>query len=624
MPLPTPQVTGSDILSYHGDPGLAAGAGTGLMPITVNPLAGVDSTLDKIQDQNHKEALMDYQQKIQQQEDLRKMLSQTGGSIFNMADPATGKNMSLSLLPQDQEVADAQKQDIHKLVVAHPSNFMFRPEWDQLNDKYNETVNEAQRRSFAYGQYNQQMAQETDPEEQANIKNWRDQHLNVPLGSGVIPEPYLMKSPINPNDWVDPAILKDKKNFDTEVSNHLDDKGNLVEVTKSSLNPAYTDFRASLIPGSKGYQGAVRLGGKYINLIQNNPAALEQQNAKIDEVNKAWGYAPGSPHYVPHIGDFKTDPSGKQSINLNTTDPATIAYVHMMEKLPLPEVTSIIKKNAQDITKEDLQNQQTQVNTAHTQKIIDQMDARLAIDKQKADEGKDKMSKEDYAEKLANIDAQTKTQTVMRNFQQFHNDANFKTVAPVNEANPTEYKDIKELGGFDAKGFQAIKIPFTQDLKAMGGEPNTSTTPSGEKNIAGSQNPVGQIYLKSPTGNMADDRIAYKYQEGKGEHITYRYKIVDAPQAISGLISDSENYKGDKTTQQSVARKFYEDHFGSNPQPAEATQPAPAAPGNVAPKERPANVPAAAVRKSSSTGTIWVDKANKKFYDENGAEVKIK
>lgn len=354
MPVQAPYTTGNDILSYRGDPGLAAGAGTGLSPITVNPLAGLDTTLDRIQEQNHREALLDYQQKLQRQEDLRKMLSETGGSVFNMKSPQTGQNMSFTPLPEDAKVLNQKALEQRKLIIANPDNYWFNEDYQKNNLDLNQLTSEAGMRATAYGQYNQDLLKSNDPDEQTDIKNLRDSEIHGhKLGEGYMPEPFLPKPVINEGNLIDAKALADENNWNPKEYIYYED-GNEIRSKISTLSPNVGDFRQTLTPGSKGYTDAVQMSKSYLKTIATNPQFVQSQNQQIDALNKAYGYTnaqgqPVNPHYIPHIADIVTQQDGTPRVRVNTADAATVAYALMMERHGTPKTGSKVDTDAGDI-----------------------------------------------------------------------------------------------------------------------------------------------------------------------------------------------------------------------------------------------------------------------------------
>lgn len=300
--------TGSDILSYHGDPGLAAGTNPGgSLPWGNNDVTqGMSSALDKIQEVNAQKSLIDYKRKLQSQDDLAKMLSETGGSVFNMKG-ANGQNVSFSPLPDDQKVLTDKAHDLRKMILDNPDNYMFNQDYLDKKNEYSQLANHAGLRATAYNNYNLDAQKSDDPQERNQIKNWQKQEVtDHKLTEGYTPEPWLatIKStdPIG-KEWED---QKKWQEFGTKIDNRQDADGNPV------------DFEVKTIGKPNSLFTSIANGTDYVNLKNSttnynlwkqlpearDPNAILQMDQKIKQYATARGIQPYYPATVDQQGNI--------------------------------------------------------------------------------------------------------------------------------------------------------------------------------------------------------------------------------------------------------------------------------------------------------------------------------
>ncbi len=291
MPEPQPQVSGSDILNYHGDAGLASGAGNGgILPQQGDPFAGISSALDQVNAHNAQMAVYRYHQRIKDQENLANTLSQTGGSVFNMKG-ANGQNMSFTPLPDDQSVLDEKAAELRKIILAKPDSYEFNRGYLDKKAEYDSLIKHAGVRSYAHSNFNTQGAQTNDPDERNEIQQQRDAEITGhKLTDYHLPEPHLPKlqsvDVINPKDWQDKKKLQV---YGTEIKN-ID--GTDYEVKKLGI-PAkvimapLTDVTTAGIANSKN-----ALATWLQRPESRDPAYVNAMNAQIDKKAAEMGVQP--------------------------------------------------------------------------------------------------------------------------------------------------------------------------------------------------------------------------------------------------------------------------------------------------------------------------------------------
>lgn len=484
--------TGSDILSYTGNAGLAAGAGTGLMPFQVNPLAGVDSALDKIQTTNQQKALIDYRQKQQNQEDLAKMLAETGGSVFNMKN-ASGQNVSFTPLPQDQQVLTQKAHDLRHMILENPDNYQFNEDYLDKRKEFDNLTNHAGIRAMAHSAFNQDAAKTNDLDERNNIAAIRKNEIdNHNLDEYHMPEPYLPKLTSDPEKFISSKDAQNEKNKSSyNVGSDKDANGNLIYKSMDGLNDNTLDFRGKIYPGSPAFPDAVNYTRDYLQRIATDPSAVIQHNNNVDAINRARGYVnadgvPVNQHYIPHIADVVTDPAtGQPKVVVKNTNPADVAYSLMGEEYGSLQESKEIKKSAQDIAKEDIGitniKNEMQRRNAETAKGI----ADSAEKKREFDNPHEKSTP-------AAIKEQQDRQAAVSAYQQVHKvfDDGFSGKQPVAKAypsfwnkygiNPSEYNFYPDITQKAADAFVGVPHPL---------ETTTSVGENNDKTVKKNQSP---------------------------------------------------------------------------------------------------------------------------------------
>lgn len=384
------QVSGNGILSYTGNAGLAAGANNGaILPEQGNPYAGLQNTLDRINEQQARMNILKYQQHVKDQEDLAQALSETGNSVFNMRGP-NGQNMSFQPLPDDQKKLEAKAAEIRKSVLSNTSGFRFDPAYYDKVAEFNRMRNHAGIRSVAYNNYNTAAAGTNDPNERQSIMSTRQAEvLNKDLEEYHQPEPHLPHFTYNPDNFISPKEAANDKNQNVyEVASGKDAAGNLIHTSMAGLSDNMLDFRARVYKDSKNHADAANLATNYLHGIVSDPNAVMEHNRNIDAINRQRGYVdengnPKSPHYIPHVADVITGPNGETQVRVNTQNPVDIAYSVMAEKYGALQPSKEIKKDAFELQKEAIAEEKTALDMEKTRKQMEGIDADIAEKKAK-------------------------------------------------------------------------------------------------------------------------------------------------------------------------------------------------------------------------------------------------
>lgn len=511
--------TANDILSYQGNPGLATGAGTNLQPIKQNPLEGVDSTLDKIQQTNHTKAIIDYQQKIKDRDNLAQMLAETGGSVFNMKN-ANGQNISFSPLPADQKILTDKAHEIRKMILDHPDNYMYNEDYLDKKAKYNQLVNHAGLRTTAYSGYNADAQKINDPDEKANILSMRDSELAHSLEEGHLPEPYIHKptivNPIDAKKYLeDPKKMQEYKTY-TET--RTDANGNEVNYQVRKIGIPKKEIFAPLYDLSTAtteYAKNATLGFWALPQSQD-PAYISAMNADIDRKAADMGE---KPVYAATI-----NANGQIIHNPNPREVATALNIeHYGGTQEEAKPTDAIGKQE----KQELD----MVKTRHDMKIADEKVAIAEMQARNKTTGKPPT-----AEELKEAQNKVYATSIVRDVRDVFNTAtskplakpNYPEVWKKNGVNPDEYYIYPDIEKGVANKF--IGIPAPETSTTVAGKGGVKTT---EKSKGGSVGYDKAVPIEDK--KTREKKIAY-WKDGK------IIVIVPEKQASINNIKHESNY----------------------------------------------------------------------------------
>lgn len=556
-----PFVTGNDILSYTGNAGLASGAGNGIMPTQGDPYAGISSAIDRINETHAQKAIMDYQQKIDQQKNLQKMLAETDGSVFNMKG-ANGQNMSYTPLADDQPMLNEKAKELHDMVTAKPGHYNDNGEFSQAYREFSQLNNKAGTRAVAWQNYNNEAMKSDDPQERANILAWRDQELKgKKLGDANDPEPYLAKLPMNDEVYFPSKKLADDNNYSTADSIGTDAQGNQTQTTTKTLKPNVADFRSNIIPGTKEYTAAAKITSDYLSNINGNPALVDRDAKNIDAVNKAMGYVdadgrPISQHYIPHPADVVTQPDGTQTIKVNTTNPVDVAYALKMDKIGLPQTKTIIKKDKAQLDKEDLENQKTRTDITNTQ-------AETEYKKGQTDHlGDEKTKPLTPAEIAENTDSKVTVGRVRSLFKpdQYQGAGTPIVMNTTKEKDGTETLNMRTVDGvkvgqalqakgYDPKDWGVFKLPPKADVNDLSGierlNPNDKT--GAEQRTGETERADHQFMLKNNKTGEVKLAIINNASGNKKDADPELRALVNGREAVGNAAKAKHQYKAENS-----------------------------------------------------------------------------
>lgn len=296
-----PFQTGSDLLSYHGDPNLAVGSGAVGTPSGFNGQQ-LGNVLGGLQEHEAQMQLEKYRNKIKDQDDLAKMLSGQDGSVFNMKDPNTGKDLSFSPLPEDQKILTDKAHDLRKIVLSNPEGYKYDQNFLDKQSELRNLQRQASIRAVHVANEQQEMAKSDNDEDRKGIKdNLQQEIFGKKLDEYHRPEPYL------PGLKTDESKLVDTKDlYNTSKSVAKDDSDGLwYETSKTTADPSKLDFRNKMLTDKSVANTAHTIVTRFVALAGNNPAIIAQHNQEVAEANARLGLTPNDPHAIPII---PTDP----------------------------------------------------------------------------------------------------------------------------------------------------------------------------------------------------------------------------------------------------------------------------------------------------------------------------
>jgi hypothetical protein len=317
-----PFISGSDILNNSGN--AALGIGSGAVPYVGNPantepFKGISDAYNTLQQQQAQKDLIDYKNKLDQQDQLAKTLAKFGGGAFNITDPVTGKNTGLEPLPEDKQILQQKADSIRRQMLENPDGYQFDEKLLQDQDEYNNLLRHASMRAFAKTNAYQDAAKEQDPDERQaildNAKNEIDDHS---LTDYYQPKPYFPAAPFDEMKIYGKDAFNDKNRKTISTGTQKDANGNLQQVNKTGYGEDVIGLNGRIIPGTDAYTEAKKLQKKFARPeFLSDPNLIRTYNQEADQVNqqRGWVNAQGVPtnaNYVEHLGEI--DPKTGQVI----------------------------------------------------------------------------------------------------------------------------------------------------------------------------------------------------------------------------------------------------------------------------------------------------------------------
>jgi hypothetical protein len=607
-----PFVSGSEIVANPGNAALGyngTGVEYGTNPADTNPFANVQGTLARIQDEDAKMRYVKHLEFRKDQEDLAQMLSSLkgNGSVFNMKGQ-DGKNVSFAPLPQDQQVLAEKADELRKLALKKPDSYSFDREFLKKKDEYDNLIAHAGMRSVSDAQNRLSAAQSMDPEDREGyLKHNKSEIEDKSLTDFHRPNPYMPNPKTDGENILSQKERLDKDNFAIRGTS-ITKEGNIdVQTDLTGLKDDIVDVRGKIKPGTKAFTEAVIMAQRFISSPNTqNPQVIIDMNKRIDANNAARGYKPGDAHYQPHVAEIKPD----GTVGFTSTDPAQIAGAIIFESYGGLQPTKKPTKALAEQTKIDAQTNEVNTKIKNEQRTYQKIGAEIDHLHAQTDEAKARTAKlEGEAKKLAEKEQADieEVNSPVASYLSVVTDANKKKFKAI----PAGIAPALTNAGIDASQYTMTSInPSDEGVSHISGIQKTN-----DKGIAteGINAPSAAYYLKSNTGNPKNDMIAVSYKKSPTE---IAWKTIKPNEAVENIIKSRKNFKNitDKTTATiGRSQNKLNEVWGKT-----TAEEAPTS------TQRPTTVPAGAILKTTASGKYWVDKANRKVYDENGIEVIVK
>lgn len=613
-----PFISGSEITSGQGNAALGLGGGVAFdfNPQNTNPLAGIDSTLSRLQEQDYKNSVLQYQQGIKDRDALNQMLAYSGGSVANMKD-ANGRDVSINLIPDDQKYLLEKADNIRRGMGKNWSRSMGDPEIQKQINDYQRDVRHASARAAALTQDQLDLSKENDPVERAKMQqNIQNEILSKKLTDYHAPQPHLRKPTFNPDAVYPPNYLTNKESYaDYQVVSGTDKDGNLVYTTMRGLKDDIFDFRARAMRDSNLWADAQNMASSWLQHEGQNPQAIAKMNRNIDMINRQRGYVdaqgnPTSPHFIPYPAELIPGPNGQVAIRYNE-NPVDIDYAIMAEHNGQLQRQAKVEKTAQEIEKEKVGIDKTKAEIAQGWRRLQNEEEKARRDYQLAIS---KGDKEDAKEKELDLAGYNANKIVHKAFDRYR-----KQGKPVLENVQQQISTELINQGIDPAQYKIVTIPQNDpDIKNMLAEPGIDVF----SKINGTLRAPKEAYaLISNNGKIKDDVILAGFTTPGQKGLSY--KIMTTSGAVSNYPISRK--KGGKPTDKDAAKSERASDIYGDPEKAGAIwdveireTPTPTAKKS---SGRPSSVPATAVMKTFQGKNVWVDAATRKIYDENGVEI---
>lgn len=493
-------VSGSDILSNTGNAGLgySSGVAYNANPADTNPFAAVQSTLTQVTAHEAQKRALERERQLKEHDDLAKYLTETGTTAFNQKGP-NGEHMGMDMLPEDRAIVNAAADDLNKTVVANPRTYKFDPAIREKETNFRQLVRQASLRAIDVASKQQMAAKENNPIERARILENIQGNRGKPVSDFATPEPYLPKEKYNITDFVAEDVLsgKNKEAYTETTTAGLDKNGNEITTTQKIIRPDILDIREKAKQGTATYGSAVNMARSfYESPAAQSPQAILDMNGKIDQLNASPAY---KDHQIPHIAEVL--PSGK--IKYNNLDAPSVSYALLAETYGHPISSTDVERTAATVGKE-----KTELQFAKDKNRREESDLKLKW--AKFEDDKSKLSKDEKAAQLKELNARTTANTIHKVL------ANVKGLKPLDEVmNSVPESDRSGLAqsladyGFDNSNYQVGALnSMDATVKYMAGIQYMNKEGQLQK---GSSAPKYSYVMMPKSGNMSEAKLVFGY-----------------------------------------------------------------------------------------------------------------
>lgn len=571
-----PFISGSDILSYHGDPNLGySGGGVAYQynPNITNPLAGVESTIGKLEQEQAAQREMDYRARLEDRQKLASYLAETGGSVFNQRGPQ-GQNISLQPLPQDYDAMNNKASEIRDYMAKHPNAGSFDKDLMKLVADHRRLSLNAGERAHFYTSAMQEAAQSTDPEERDAILKHAQDEIGKSKVEDFQPITPFMKAPVVDDSFLNKAEIADKANLLKKEMSDKDAQGNALVNTHYYVNPGVLDNTTEIMASPSKKAAATRYVNTYLPSYLNNPQMAISHINEVNAINakrKALGEEP-----FPQVIGVTQGPDGQPRVVVNPNlNVAQIAYGLAGAKYARINTDAKLGKTALEIKKQ-------QADIAHTEEetATGYMNAKTAAEKAseaKKDKNDDEWAAQTAAAKVfgavADLDKQlnlgkgvVKVGDNTGRFTSVKLKPSKEGAAPTETPTQMSFNElVKEKTGNDLSNYDAIRVPISGDIANFGAKQSTD---SKGKLIGSVSTPSDAYYLKDASG---DKKLVLIYRGNK--NMVEDVRVVSPKEAASNYADAMNKFKPEKSHIPLRTQKVWDEMQGTQTPAPKSTSP---------------------------------------------------
>jgi len=283
-------------------------------------------TMSKLMDFDHADKVMQYKQRIDDRNELFKILHQNKMSAFNQKDE-NGNDVSMTPLEQDDDYLNKSVNDFRKKWMNNPTQAFNSPEFQSDMDKQDRLKTIASMRKIQTAKLQQELSQTADPNEQQRIQQVIDGIKNTPLSALKMPDAHL------PGPVVKPFIDVEKDYKEGKGFESFDDgegvpnrrfQSILYSTDKDMLNQAYIRQQALLksqLPEA------------------TNPEAFQAWQQNVNNLTDQRGF--------PKLNLGTVTPDGKVVLNQDPRVVATALELQKSGALTKPDELEVAKTTEQ-------------------------------------------------------------------------------------------------------------------------------------------------------------------------------------------------------------------------------------------------------------------------------------
>lgn len=538
-----PYMTGSELTANPGNAALGYSSGVeyGVNPAIQNPLSGIDSTLAKIQDEDARMRIERHREQQKEQEDVVKMLQETGGSLFNMRDEA-GRNVSFTPLPQDKKILSEKADALRRMVINNPRDYQFNPEFHKAKQELDYYKTHAGQRAL----YRAKNLNEASSELIPSARQERLSHLEREIDGKSLedfhtPEPYMRQQPLD-------VPFVEVKPVKRVMQGPKDAAGNYTQKTIEETPIEGFDQRAQYVQGTPYFE---KVNNYYKSLANsqtfNDPREIIAINTDIVKKNQQLGLTPQDANFIEPVG-IVDEQTGMVSIN---PDPyQTVRSLNVLKNYRASESSSFDKGRTQaDIDRNKLKTQQK-----HYDDQANYWREQIKTAKKNADTARMKAEQKSPEEKA---EAEFRISALNANSDLAETNSRYakKAVVPVSkQGDPKAFEYFKNKG-INTNDYLIANIPVgDKTVASIGAKPLIKAVAGKEKRLGIAKYDYA-YYLRSKDGDSNKDLYMLVYPSSKPNGAG-EVEVVTHEQAIGNIVDSKANLP-EKFNDKDIKRKDY-------------------------------------------------------------------